>query len=189
MPVTSNDIVNQALQLIGDNQPLVVGNAPTFDASPAGKAAALLYVPTVQTVGRQFEWDFARSTIALTLSGNAAPYPWTVEYLYPTNGIEVWQLIPPVVADANNPMPSTWEVANAVVGSLQRKVIQTNLAGALCVYNNSPTEATWDPIFRETVVRLLASGMAMAIAGRPDTAQAMLETAGAFSTLAQTRDS
>lgn len=189
MPVTSNDIVNQSLMLIGDNQPAVVGNAPNFDNSPAGKAAALLYIPTVQTVGRQFEWDFARNTVALTLSGNAAPYPWTVEYLYPTNGIEVWQLIPPVIADPNNPLPTTWEVANTIVTGQQRKVIQTNLAGALCVYNNSPTEATWDPLFREAVVRLLASGMAMAIAGRPDTAQAMLDSASAFGGIAATRDS
>ena len=76
------------------NQPPVTGAAPNFDSSTAGKAAALVYTPCVRTVMRQFGWDFARNTITLEQSGNAAPYPWTFEYLYPSNGsnigVEVW---------------------------------------------------------------------------------------------------
>lgn len=184
---TAVDIVNQAIELIGDNQPLVTGNAPNFDTSAAGKAAAQLYAPCVATVARQFGWDMARATVALTPSGNAAPLGWSFEYLYPTNGIEVWQLQPPAIADANNPLPQNWNVGNAVVGGTQRKVVWSNQAGALAVYNNNPNENVWDPGFREAVVRLLASEFAMALAGKPDTAQSYLESAGAFESAAEAR--
>ena len=188
MTVTSNTIANQAIQLMGDNQPAVTGLAPTFDSSPAGQALASLYTPCVQTVGRQHGWDFARNTVALTLTGNTAPIPWTYEYFYPTNGVEVWELMPSVLVDPNNPLPSNWNVANALVASVQTKVIQTDLANATAVYNNSPSESTWDALFREAVVRLLASELAMALAGRPDSAQALLESGAAFETIGEARD-
>jgi hypothetical protein len=188
MAVTSTDIVNQALQLIGNNQGLVTGVAPNFDNSALGIAAAKLYAPCVQTVARQFGWDFARKTVVLALSGNPSPSPaWAFEYLYPTNGVQVWQLMPAVLADPNNPLPVNWDVANDQVAGVQTKVILSNLAGALAVYNNNPTEATWDPLFREAVVRLLASEFAVAGVGRPDTAAGLLQAGAAFETLGESR--
>lgn len=186
---TATDIVNQAIQLIGDNQPPVTGNAPNFDSSPAGQAAAILYAPAVQTVGRRFGWDFARNLVALARSGNPANVLWPFEYLYPDNGVQVWQLVPSEIADPNNPLPVNWSVANAIVNDVQKKVIQTDLPNAFAVYNNSPNENTWDPLFREAVVRHLASELAMALAGRPDTAQASLETSNAFEAIGEGRDS
>ena len=182
MTVNSNDIANQAIMLIGDNMPLVTGQAPTFDSSPAGVALQKLYTPTVQTVGRRFGWDFARSTVSLTLSGNPAPNGWAYEYLYPSNGVELWQLQAPITdgTDVNNPLPVNWNVCNTLVSSVQTKVIQCNVASALGIYNNAPSENTWDPLFRESVVRLLASALAMALEGRPDTAAAMLESGEMF---------
>lgn len=188
MTVTSNDVANQAIQIIGDNQPAVTGLAPTFDSSPAGVALAKLYAPCVATVARQWEWDFARKTSALALSGGTAPFPWNLEYLYPTNGIEVWQLLDPALADLNNPLPVNFVVGNALVSAVQKKVIWTNLVNALAVYNNNPTEDTWDALFREAVVRLLASELAMALEGKPDTAQAYLESAQGFAGTAAGRD-
>lgn len=189
MALTSTDIVNQALEMMGGNQPLVTGLWPNFNtANPTGVAANLLYGAAVATVGRQFGWDFSRNTVALTVSGNTAPFPWSVEYLYPANGVQVWQLIPPTLTDRNNPLPTNWVVANAVVSGTQAKVIQADLASALAVYNNNPTEATWDALFRESVVRLLANGFAMAIAGKPDTALEMLQSGGAFEALGEQRD-
>lgn len=192
MAATPTDIVNQAIQLIGDNQPLVTGNFPAFDQSAAGKAAQQLYLPCVQTVARQFEWDMARNTFTLQLSGNFPAY-WLYEYIYPPVAVEIWQLVPAPAAltDPNNPLPTTWQVANALVGAspIQTKVIQTNLANAVALINNAPGPAIWDPLFREEVVRLLASEIAMAVAGKPDTAAAMLETAAQFGQIGMKRDS
>ena len=185
MTVTSNDVANQAIQLIGNNVRPVTGNAPSFDSSTAGVALAALYTPAVQTIGRQFGWDFSRNLVTLTTTGNT-PFLYTYEYLYPTNGVEVWQVLPATV-DANNPLPVTWTVANTLVSSVQTKVIQTNAANAKAMYNNAPTETTWDPLFREAVVRLLASELSMALFGRPDSAESYLQSGAAFESLGEAR--
>lgn len=187
MTVTSNDIANQAIQFMGGNQPAVTGFSPNFDSSTAGKALAKIYVPAVATVARQFAWDFTRSSATLSLSGNVAPFPWALEYIYPAQAVQIWQLLPPALGDANNPLPVNWAVGNSLVSSVQTKVIWTNLANALVVVNNNPLESTWDPGFREAVVRLLASELAMAIAGKPDVAQSMLQSGSAFESVAEGR--
>ena len=185
---TATDVVNQVIAYMGGNQPPVTGSAPNFDNSPAGKAAAVLYAPCVQTVARKFGWDFARKTVTLVATGNTPPYPWAFEYAYPPNGVEVWQIIPGSLPDRNNPIPTNWVVANNIVSGQQARVIQTNVTGAIAVYNNAPNENTWDSLFRETVVRLLASEMAMAIAGKPDSSQGLFESSSAFADLAESRD-
>lgn len=187
---TSTSVANEAIQLIGDNQPAVTGIAPTFDNSTAGIALQSIYVPTVQTIARQYGWDFARRQVALSPSGNVAPFPFgfPFEYVYPSNGLEVWELQPTTIADVNNPLPQTWVVGNTLINNVQTKVIWTDLANALATYNNQPSEATWDSGFLEAVVRLLASKLAAAIAGKPETEAAMLQTAGTFAGATQSRN-
>jgi hypothetical protein len=188
MAATSNDVANEALQLCGDDQPFVTGQAPTWDNSTPGKALQKLYGPVVATVQRQWGWDASRALVALTLSATPAPPPWfSLEYLYPSNGIEVWQLVPAALVDPNNPLPVNWDVGNNQVSGVQTKVIWTNLANAQALYNNNPSEAVWDPLFREAVVRLLTSGLSMALAGRPDFLEAALQQAAGFAELAQSR--
>lgn len=174
--------------MMGDNQPAISGMAPTFDDSAAGQALQYLYTPCVQTVARQWGWDFARNTVALTLSGNAAPMPWTYEYIYPTNGVDVWSLMPSSQADPNNPIPTNWSPANAVVSGTQQRVIHTDVQGAIAVYNNVPGPEAWDSLFREAVVRLLASELAIAIAGKPETSKVMQDGAMGFVNLGKTRE-
>jgi hypothetical protein len=188
MAVTSNTIANQALQLIGDNAPTVGGQNPTWDGSTAGQALAELYSGVVATVARQWGWDLARNTVALTTTGNTPTNPaYSIEYAYPPNGIEVWQLMPAALSDPNNPLPVNWNVANNLVSGVQTKVIQCNLAGALAVYNNNPNESTWDSLFREAVVRLLSSELSMALFGRPDSAEAYLQSGAAFESIGESR--
>jgi hypothetical protein len=73
------------------------------------------------------------------------------------------------------------------VGGIPTKVIQTNLPNAQVMYTNVPSENLWDSIFRETVVRMLASSMAMAIAGKPDTSRDTLDQSAAFEQVGQER--
>lgn len=186
---TSNDIANEAIQLMGGNQSAVTGLAPNFDNSTTGKALQKLYAPTVAAVARQSEWGFARQIVTLVLTGNAAPFPWAYEYAYPTNCVQVWQLSPAALSDTNNPLPVNSAVGNATVSGAQAKVIWTNLASAYAVINANPLESTWDALFRQAVIRLLASALSLAIGGKPDLAQSMLESGGAFETLAESRDS
>ena len=187
MSFTSNDVANQALNLIGGNMPSVTGYAPAFDSSAAGIALSKLYTPCYQTVAKQFGWDFARNVFALSLSGNAAPLGWAYEYVYPAAAIEIMQIEPATLADANNPLPQNWTIGNALVSSAQTKVIWSNLASAKAVMNNAPSEATWDVGFREAMVRLLASELSLALFGKPDISQAYLESGSAFESLAESR--
>ena len=108
--------------------------------------------------------------------------------MYPA-GVQLWQIMPNAAGqvDPNNPLPVNWAVANNIVGGAQTKVVQTNLANAMAVFNNNPAESTWDPLFREAVVRLLASEMAMAVAGKPDTSENLLQSGSAFETVGESR--
>ena len=188
MAVDSNAIANQAVQLYGGDQPFVQGQSPTFDNSAAGKALQKLYAPCVATVQRQFGWDASRNIVALTATDTPTPpMGWAFEYAYPSNGIEVWQVMPQIPADPNNPLPVNWDVGNNVVDANQVKVIWTNQASAFAVYNNNPTEAVWDALMREELVRLLASELAVALAGKPETAQGLIESASAFGSLGEQR--
>lgn len=186
MAVTSTDVANQALALIGANQPPVTGVAPTFDNTTIGKALQSLYVPTVQTVARSFGWDFARKTVALVLTGNTAPAPWAFEFGYPINGVQVLQVMPPT-PDPNDPLPLNWTEQNDIIGGNVVRVICANINPALVVYNNNPNESTWDSLFRQAVVELLARCLALAIGGKPDLAQSLLGSYADFAQLGMSR--
>jgi hypothetical protein len=66
-------------------------------------------------------------------------------------------------------------------------VIWSNQQNAVAIYHNNPSESTWDPLFQQAVVRLLASAMAMALKGKPDIAAAMLDSGSAFESLGESR--
>lgn len=190
MTYTSTTVVNEAIMLMGGNQPPVTGAAPNFDSSTAGKAAALLYAPTVAAITRQSSWDFARSMTLLSATGNAPPSMFAFEYLYPANCNQVIQVTASATPDPNDPLPVDWTVGNAVVAGSPAKVIWTSLASAACFFSSSaPLENIWDPLFHQAVVRLLSSSMSMAVAGKPDVAMNLIEQAGKFTELGEMRDS
>ena len=180
MSDTDVNVVNEALGLVGFDGAPVTGSAPTFDSSIQGKNAARIYVPAVQAAARQYEWDFSRQIVALSTSGNTAPFPWAYEYLYPALAVQLWQVTPASLADPNDPRPVNFVVGNAQVLSVSTKVIWSNQASAVAVYNGLPPVSVWDSGFRAAVVRLLASGFAMAGAGKPETSQNAMENFGQF---------
>ena len=130
-----------------------------------------------------------KNVASLALSGNAAPFPWAFEYIYPALAVQVWQLAPPVLADANNPLPVEHVVGNALVASVSTKVIWSNQSAAKVIFNGLPPVSTWDSGFRAAVVRLLGSIFAIGGSGKPDLAQTTLEAYGAFAQAAAERTS
>ena len=169
---TAADIVNEALQLMGDNETTpVTGVAPTFDSSRAGIAARQLYLPTVTAVARAGDWDFERAYTALATSGNVPPDPWLYEYVYPATAVRVWQVLPATITDQNDPLPTSYVVGNTVVAGVTTKVIWTDIAVARAVIANVPGENLWDALFHQAVVRALAASLAIALAARNDTAR------------------
>jgi hypothetical protein len=190
---TSNDVLNQALFAMGYDSVPVTGQNPTFDSSKGGQAGARFYQPVVSAVLRRFASDFSRMFAALTLSGNTAPFPWTYEYVYPSNAIQVLQLAPPSLIDANDPRPIEWIVGNAIVGAginaVASRVIWSNLKTASVVFTGYAAESTWDALFRQTVVSLLSSVLAFSLAGKPEAAEAMIQSYMLFGKDAEGRDS
>lgn len=190
--LTQSDVVNQALQLMGGDTPTVQGVWPNFTggagtgANVAAKAANLLYSLTVRAVMRQSEFDFARNILALTLTANVAPSQWALEYAFPVGAVEIWSIYA-AADDPNNPIPYNFNVGNAVISGVRLRVLWTNLASAIAVYNGAPSESAWDELFQQAVVRLLSSALAMALAGKPDVAESMLQSGAAFENLAETR--
>lgn len=297
---TSADIVNRALQLIGgyNNDGPVTGDPPAFDGTAEGIAAGTLYTSVVQTIARQSGWDFSRNAVALTDTTGTPPLGFAKEYYYPSNGIQIRQLIPATITDPNNPLPIRWTVGNVVAGltaatgtiffpgnpspsdevvlngspflfvtgpssgnnihieatlaltlfnlivvlqastdpavdvaaytgsggpidtlvvtyktlgtvgnaytlsanaatpsgptltggtSALRKVIWTNLTSAQGLITNQPAEDLWDALFTESVVRLLASELATALEGKPETAKMTIEQAASFEQMGEKR--
>ena len=171
---TAADIVNRALELTARNVQ-VTGVNPTFDGSPAGNAAGVLYTPAVNLVLRQLDPAFARRTAALVAAGGTIPAPWSNEYTYPADCLRL-RALRPAAPVANDPQPIRRQIA--FDNGLAVKVIVCNLAGALAVYTSSaPTETQWDWAFAEAVAKRLANPLAMALAGRPDFARELLDEA------------
>lgn len=168
---TSQDIVNEALALIGYSGQPVTGFAPNFDSSVPGKIAQRVYALAVAGVARLNAWSFPRMIATLVPTGNTAPFPWLYEYGFPGTCIDVWQVAPHSLNDINNPTPVTWERGVATLNSIEISVIWTNQANAIAIFNGNPVEAAWDPLFSETVARYLAAAFAVANLGKPDLAK------------------
>lgn len=177
MGQTAADAVNDALLLISgyNDAPPVTGDPPTFDGSVVGIAAGQLYPEIVNMVGKEFGWDFSRNSVALTLTINPPPTGWALEYFYPLDGLEIRQVTMSPAAfaqtDPFNPLPQRWTVGNAKVAGVPTKVIWCNTVNAEAIYTNQPPEGLWDALFYDAVVRQLASGLAMALEGRPNTGE------------------
>ncbi len=181
-PTSPADIVNRAIVLMGgfdDNQPLTGTPATNFNGTPLGKAAAVIYGDVVQTTAKEWGWDFQRNLATLALTGNPGQFDFQFEYAYPTNGIEVLNVLPPAGTDRNNPIPPTWVIGNSVVSGVVTKTIWCDTVNAEAAISGQPPVSVWDAAFVEAVVRGVASALGMGAAGRPETGQLELERAGA----------
>lgn len=177
--VTSADqVVNIALEQVATQTTIT----SLTDGSPAADAASVVYVPTVQLMLRELQPDFARLNVALAASGAVTPVPpWAYEYLYPADMVRLLQVQPPAsgagsAADPFDPSPVRANVAFDVIAATPTKVILTNQQNAQAIYISSQvTESLWDAAFVDAVVRRLANPLAMALSGRPDFAEKILQ--------------
>ena len=189
--LTAVNVVNQALEQIAAQTVIT----SLTDGSPAAVAANTVYAPTVQLMLREIEPDFARTTVALSLSAAPSPIPpWAFEYLWPDDMVRLRQVRPPgsglgALTDPNDPQPVRAMVDFDTIASVVTKVILTNQQSALAVYTSSSiTEALWDSVFADAVVRRLANPLAMALAGRPDFAEKILMQSAQMASTAEAVD-
>ena len=148
------DVVNLSLARIG--YPMRVGSL--FDGSRAARAALTIYGQTRDSLLRTGDWDFARKTAGLNVSGSAAPAPWSYSYAYPSDSLRVRDLI--VAAfDPLNPIPSRWVIANDPAAG---KVILSATAYANIVYTFKCTNPMlWESSFVEALAASLGRRLAL----------------------------
>ena len=185
MTTSSADICNRALGQIAA-QAIVTGAVPNLTGGGnASTYCNILYSCVVETLLREQDWEFSKTQVALTPSGNTPLFPFLYEYLYPTDCIRIRQVVPPT-ASTLDPQPVYWTVGEN--GGV--KVIDCNLASALLIYTtNTATESQWDAMFQETVIQDLGSELAMALAGRPDLMKTKLAMAGQIMSAGSGKDS
>lgn len=180
---TPASMVNRALQEIAA-QATVTGVPPVFDNSAAGLAAGILYPGAITLLLRQQDYEFARRDVNLTLQADHG-YPWAYAYTYPADCLKVRQ-VAPATWDQNDPQAVRWEVMELDGG----KIIACNVPTAVLTYTTSGvTEAQFDSVFEETLVRYLASELVMSLGGRPDFSEKMLEHSGMLVGLGAGKDS
>jgi hypothetical protein len=193
MPAGSSavTVVNESLQMIASQKRII----SLTDGSPAAQAANILYTPTVELLLRELDPDFARYTFVLApATVTSSIVPWTYAYTYPADCLRLRQVRPPgsgtgALTDLNDPAPVLANVGFALNVSTPAKVILTNQQNALGVYTTSlTTEAQWDAVFQDAVVRRLSNPLAMALSGRPDFAKTILEQSALVAATAEAVD-
>lgn len=189
--VSAVTIVNSALEQIASQAQII----SLADGTPAALAASVVYAPTVQLMLRELDPDFAQFTAPLTIAVTPPSYPpWAFEYLWPADMVRLRQVRPPgsgtgSLTDLNDPQPVRASVAFDVIAAVNTKVILSNQINALAVYTTSTvTEAQWDSVFTDAVVRRLANPLAMALSGRPDFAKTILEQSAMMAQTAEAVD-
>jgi hypothetical protein len=186
MPTTAANLVNRALVEIG-SQTLITS---LTDGTPYANIALQVFDPFFNFLVRQADWDFTRAVVGPSLTGNTAPFPWTVEYVYPSTASRIRYLTPGAVANPFDPQPVRFAVGT-VLEAEPTKVIWADIVVGQIIYSLAVVEEIQldytDPMFQEALVRMLASAFSMANAGRPDYSRIMLEWASQFEQLGEGR--
>lgn len=177
--MTSNiDITNRALATIGTRSQIT----SMVDGSQEALYANIIYNDLRDFMLREGDYDFALVDIAPTPQAIPA-VPWTFRYSYPTDCIRIRQLITSNFV-ALDPLPVEWNILSIA----NVRFIVTTQAIANILYTYPAPEDSWDAIFTESFVRLLASGLAFALENRIEASREKLQEALAFANIANMRD-
>lgn len=164
------DVVNLALTRIGYGMRVV----NMFEGSVPANAALNIYGQTRDAVLRKGNYGFSEKIAAATLSGNAAPSPWSFEYTYPADCLRVRSLFNATyLADNNNPVRILYTIGDGAV-----KGIWTNAASPTLVYTARVVDPTrWDSLFIESLVSELGIGLSLQLAKAETAVKLEAETA------------
>lgn len=181
---TKLSLINRALTEIAARQPI------TDYLSAEGVTADQLYQPAIETLLRESDPEFARTSTILAPVVTNVFLNYTYAYAYPADCVRVRQIVPEVIDD-NDPYAVVWDVGTANISAVQTRVIYTNEGpNARMTYTtNLVTESEFDSLFQERLVRYLGSMLAMPVGGRPDFSRTMLEQAGGLGAAGRDRDS
>lgn len=173
------DLANLALVRMGYK--LTVGSL--FDGSRAASKILNVYAQTRDAALRNYDYDFAERTVALTLlkqapatgyfpptTWSAASYPpigFAYEYAWPDDCLKVRAVKPPPMFLFNpDPQPNAFQISNDNGYTPARRVILCQVPSAIAVYTGQVTDpTTWDVAFVEYFAALLARHVAAGLVG------------------------
>lgn len=176
---TSLEIGKQALAWAGTRTTITAID----DTTQEGKYIGMLYNPLRDFLLREGDYDWASKLEFLTFSGLVG-YPWSRAYVYPSDCIRIRQLFP-TTFDTLDPQPIEWNVTNSGSG---RQIVTNSIVNAV-LYTFAPNESVFDPIFTQSFVKLLGSGLMFALENRIEASDNKLREALTYAGIADLRDS
>lgn len=176
---TSLDLCKEALAWTGTRSTIT----SLSDGSTEANYCTLLYNPLRDFLLREGDYDFSLKRVVPTAAAVSA-IPWTAAYVYPTDALRIRACLPTNYV-ALDPRPIEWNIYNV---SNVRYIVSKQAIGVL-LYTFAPVEDMFDPIFRESLVRLLSSALSFALTNRIEASDKSLKEALTFAGIADLRDS
>lgn len=173
------DLANNALTRLGYK--LTVGSL--LEGSDHANTILQLYSQTRDDLLRNYDYDFAQRSVALTLLKSAPvggyfppnlwnpmtnpPAGWLYEYAYPDDALKI-RLVKPQPMFVMNAAPVPWpfsEYNDNLLSPAQRTIV-CNVPSAIAVYTGRVTDPTlWDVAFSEAFAAALARRIAAGLQG------------------------
>jgi hypothetical protein len=179
MTVTTADIGNRALQLIGTRTTVSAAELIAGNTNEALQINIAL-TPIENWCYGLANWNFARKTVALTkvlgpppanpaswISGTYPSPPWLYEYTLPADFIRAIYLTNIDAASTQGFLgePKRFQLGTDTIASVQQEVLLTNEVSALLIYTSSITDPTlWPWYFERLMVMALAQALCMPLA-------------------------
>ena len=175
MTVTSTDIANRALTMLGLQKRI---SSLSQDSAEA-QAISSVYSPILAWCFGIANWNFARSTAVLTISkgpptvspgvwSSAQPAPpWLYEYTVPADFVRALYI---TNSDAAAPTagwlgePKRFVVGNDTIAAVPQPVLLTNEPSAVLIYTaNVSAPTNWPWYFERLAVIAVAHGVCLAL--------------------------
>lgn len=156
------NIINQALSLIGSER---VQLSAIDDTGSIAEQALLHYDPAAQELTRMHAWNCCLHRVALSEGGGAdAALSFAEDWGYPTTAQRIIYLSKVNTKETVRPKID-FAVTTAVNSSVTVKNIQTDVTAAFAQYLAVPDEADMDMMYVSCLRTLLASKLAVPVAG------------------------
>lgn len=174
------EVAREALAQIGTRSKI----ASLDDGSAEAQYINLLYGPIRDFLLVDGDYDFALTHVGLVAITTPPPFPWAVAYEYPVGAeaLRIRQLIPENY-DPLDPRPVEWNITG---GTGHFIYASRPIVRALITFR--ATEDLWDAMFRQSMVRMLASALAFALENRIEASKVKLDEALGFAGIAKLRD-
>ena len=186
---SATDVLNYVLTRIGFKPRI----GSMFEGSEVAQQALDIFSQTRDEKLREFDYDFAQRSIALTLLKSAPaggyfppnlwnpainpPYGYLYEYAWPADSLKIRTVNPAGLFPTNyDPQPNAFQISNDNAFTPPQRVILCNVPAAIATYTGQITDpATWDVAFCEALAAALGVRLAPVLVGMDGAKMAMAE--------------